>query len=82
MWLPVILCYQIIDQPAARTPASNQSQRCIQASNHKIETPLPSSQSELSASSPVQPEPSASSPVQSECSLLSALMQLTKSQVS
>uniref|UniRef100_A0A7N8XFF6 Family with sequence similarity 160 member B2 n=1 Tax=Mastacembelus armatus TaxID=205130 RepID=A0A7N8XFF6_9TELE len=59
---------QILDQPVARTPASDQSQFCTQASNQK--TPLLSNQSESAASSPVQ----------SECGLLSALLQLTKSQ--
>ncbi|XP_037619234.1 protein FAM160B2 isoform X4 [Sebastes umbrosus] len=91
---------QILDQPAARTPASDQSQPCTQASNHRTETPPISSQSKSGPCSPVQSDSSACSPVQSEsglcspvqsdssaCSpvqsepgLLSALLQLTKSQ--
>ncbi|XP_071328493.1 FHF complex subunit HOOK-interacting protein 2B [Trachinotus anak] len=61
---------EILDQPAAGTPVSDQSQLCTQASNHRTETPQSSSQSDSSGSSPVQ----------SECSLLLALLQLTKSQ--
>ncbi|XP_074495821.1 FHF complex subunit HOOK-interacting protein 2B isoform X8 [Sebastes fasciatus] len=91
---------EILDQPAARTPASDQSQPCTQASNHRTETPPISSQSKSGPCSPVQSDSSACSPVQSEsglcspvqsdssaCSpvqsepgLLSALLQLTKSQ--
>ncbi|KAM9360550.1 FHF complex subunit HOOK-interacting protein 2B [Symphorus nematophorus] len=61
---------EILDQPAARTPASDQSQPSTQASNHTTESPLPSSQSDSSTCSSVQ----------SESSLLYALLQLTKSQ--
>ncbi|XP_018548539.1 FHF complex subunit HOOK interacting protein 2B isoform X1 [Lates calcarifer] len=71
---------EILDQPAARTPASDQSQLSTQASNHRTETPPSSSQSDSCSSSLVQSESSASSPIQSESSLLSALLQLTKSQ--
>ncbi|XP_039979106.1 protein FAM160B2 [Xiphias gladius] len=71
---------EILDQPAARTQASDQSQLCTQASIPRTETPQSSSQSDSSGSSPVQSESSTCSPVQSECSLLSALLQLTKSQ--
>ncbi|XP_029283303.1 LOW QUALITY PROTEIN: protein FAM160B2-like [Cottoperca gobio] len=56
---------EILDQPAARAPASDQSQPCTQASSHRTEPHL-SSQSD--------------SPVQSESGLLSALLQLTMSQ--
>uniref|UniRef100_A0A8P4KM60 FHF complex subunit HOOK-interacting protein C-terminal domain-containing protein n=1 Tax=Dicentrarchus labrax TaxID=13489 RepID=A0A8P4KM60_DICLA len=61
---------EILDQPAARTPTSDQSQLCTQASNHRTEPPLPSSQSGSSVCSHVQ----------SESGLLSVLLQLTKSQ--
>ncbi|XP_044051714.1 FHF complex subunit HOOK interacting protein 2B isoform X1 [Siniperca chuatsi] len=61
---------EILDQPAARTPASDQSQLCTQGSSYSTEPQLPSSQSDSSTSSPVQ----------SESGLLSALLQLTKSQ--
>ncbi|XP_074527306.1 FHF complex subunit HOOK-interacting protein 2B-like [Halichoeres trimaculatus] len=61
---------EILDQTAARTPTSEHSQPCTQASNHTTAHPTPSSQSD---------SPSCSS-VQSECGLLSALMQLIKSQ--
>ncbi|GAA6233065.1 protein FAM160B2-like isoform X4 [Lates japonicus] len=71
---------EILDQPAARTPASGQSQLSTQAPSHRTETPPSSSQSDSSSSSLVQSESSACSPVQSESSLLSALLQLTKSQ--
>ncbi|XP_034397442.1 protein FAM160B2 isoform X2 [Cyclopterus lumpus] len=57
-------------QPAARTPASDQSQPCTQASNHSKEPPLPASQSDSSTGRPVQ----------SESGLLSALLQLAQSQ--
>ncbi|XP_034548400.1 protein FAM160B2-like [Notolabrus celidotus] len=60
---------EIINQPAAKTPASDQSQPHTQASNHTTEQPTPSSQSE---------SPSCSA-VQSESGLLSVLMQLQKS---
>ncbi|TKS65760.1 Protein FAM160B2 RAI16-like protein [Collichthys lucidus] len=60
---------EIMDQPATRTPTSDQSELCTQASNHGAE-PLPSSQSDSSTSSLVQSEPG----------LLSVLLQLTKSQ--
>ncbi|KAF1389845.1 hypothetical protein PFLUV_G00077780 [Perca fluviatilis] len=55
---------EFVDQPAARTPASDQSQPCIQASNHSTESQ----------------ESSPCSPVQSERGLLSVLLQLTNSQ--
>ncbi|XP_059192332.1 FHF complex subunit HOOK-interacting protein 2B [Centropristis striata] len=61
---------EIVDQPAARTAASEQSQPCSRASSLSSEPPLLSSQSDSSPVSPVQPE----------SSLLSALLQLTKSQ--
>ncbi|XP_054467258.1 FHF complex subunit HOOK interacting protein 2B [Anoplopoma fimbria] len=64
---------QILDKPAAMKPASDQSQHSnlqSQASNHKKEPTLPSSQSDSSTCSPVQ----------SESRLLSALLQLAKSQ--
>ncbi|XP_053180860.1 FHF complex subunit HOOK interacting protein 2B isoform X1 [Scomber japonicus] len=85
---PHVLRYvlELLDEPAVRTPTSDQSQ----ASNHGAESPLPSSQSDSCASSPVQSEDSTCSPVQSEASncspvqsessLLSCLLQLTKSQ--
>lgn len=60
---------EILDQPPARTPASDQSQPCTPSSNHRAEPPA-SSQSHSSACSPVQ----------SESGLLSALLQLTKSE--
>ncbi|XP_049896051.1 FHF complex subunit HOOK interacting protein 2B isoform X2 [Epinephelus moara] len=56
---------EILDQPAARTPASDQSQPCTQTDP----PPLCS-----------QSDPSACSPDQSECGLLWALLQLTNSQ--
>lgn len=89
---PHVLRYvlELLDQPAAGTPASDQSQLREQASNQRAESPLPSSQSDSSASSPVQSEASTCSPVQSEAStcspvqsessLLLCLLQLTKSQ--
>ncbi|KAI3373032.1 hypothetical protein L3Q82_023468, partial [Scortum barcoo] len=61
---------EILDRPAASTPASDQSQLCTQASNDSTEPPPPPSQSDSSICSPVQ----------SETGLLSALLQLTKSQ--
>ncbi|XP_038559207.1 protein FAM160B2 isoform X2 [Micropterus salmoides] len=62
---------EIVDQPAAGTPASDQSQLSAQASSHRTESPPPlSSQSESSTCSPVQ----------SESGLLRALLQLTRSQ--
>ncbi|XP_047448145.1 FHF complex subunit HOOK interacting protein 2B-like isoform X3 [Mugil cephalus] len=57
-------------QTMARTPTSDQSQYSIQASNHSTDPAQPSSQSDCSNVGPVQ----------SESALLSALMQLTKSQ--
>ncbi|KAE8292594.1 RAI16-like protein [Larimichthys crocea] len=62
---------EIMDQPATRTPTSDQSELCTQASNHGAEPRLPSSQLDSSTSSLVQSEPG----------LLSVLLQLTKSQV-
>ncbi|XP_056231985.1 FHF complex subunit HOOK-interacting protein 2B isoform X1 [Seriola aureovittata] len=59
---------EILDQPAAGTPASDQSQLGTQVSNQGTETPASSSQSDSSGSSHVQ----------SESSLLSSLLQLTK----
>ncbi|KAG7999727.1 hypothetical protein GBF38_000308, partial [Nibea albiflora] len=61
---------EILDQPATRTPTTDQSELCTQASNHGTEPRLPSRQSDSATSSLVQ----------SEYSLLSALLQLTKSQ--
>ncbi|KAE8292605.1 RAI16-like protein [Larimichthys crocea] len=61
---------EIMDQPATRTPTSDQSELCTQASNHGAEPRLPSSQLDSSTSSLVQSEPG----------LLSVLLQLTKSQ--
>ncbi|XP_078107850.1 FHF complex subunit HOOK-interacting protein 2B-like isoform X2 [Sander vitreus] len=55
---------EFVDQPAARIPASDQSQPCTQASNHSTES---------QDSSPC-------SPVQSERGLLSVLLQLTNCQ--
>ncbi|KAI4787281.1 hypothetical protein KUCAC02_036568, partial [Chaenocephalus aceratus] len=93
---------EIVDQSAAGTTASIQSQN-HQASIHTAEPTMLSIQSEASPGSPVQSEASPSSPVQSEaspgspvqseaspgspvqseaspCSLLLALLQLTRSQ--
>ncbi|KAM7390941.1 hypothetical protein PAMP_021669 [Pampus punctatissimus] len=86
---PHVLRYvlELVDQPVARTPASNQSQ---QYANHRAASPPLSSQSDSSASSlvqseasaciPVQSEASTCSLVQSESSLLLCLLQFTKSQ--
>lgn len=65
---PHVLRY-ILEQPAAKTPASDQSQHTAQASNHKTD-PLPSSQLDSSAHCPVQ----------LQGGLLSALLHLTRSQ--
>ncbi|KAI9541726.1 hypothetical protein NQZ68_027090 [Dissostichus eleginoides] len=80
---------EIVDQSAARTTASVQSQN-HQASIHATEPTMLSIQSEASPGSPVQSEASPGSPVQSEASpgspvqsesgLLLALLQLTRSQ--
>uniref|UniRef100_UPI0037E8760F FHF complex subunit HOOK-interacting protein 2B n=1 Tax=Semicossyphus pulcher TaxID=241346 RepID=UPI0037E8760F len=61
---------EILDHTAAKTPTSDQSQPCTQASDHNTEPSQPSDQSDSSSCSPVQ----------SECVLLSALLQLNKSQ--
>ncbi|XP_068165983.1 FHF complex subunit HOOK-interacting protein 2B-like isoform X2 [Antennarius striatus] len=61
---------EILEPPAARTPASDQSQLGSEASSHGTEPSSPSNQS----------DPSVCSPIQSESSLLSALLLLTKSQ--
>ncbi|XP_068617209.1 FHF complex subunit HOOK-interacting protein 2B-like isoform X2 [Brachionichthys hirsutus] len=61
---------EILDQPAARTPASDQSQLGIEASNRSTEPPSPADQADSASGSAVQ----------SESSLLSALLRLTKSQ--
>lgn len=61
---------EILDQPAVMMAASDQSQSSTQASNHRAEPPQSCSQS----------DPSACSPVQSESVLLSALLQLSRSQ--
>ncbi|XP_051806834.1 FHF complex subunit HOOK interacting protein 2B-like isoform X2 [Acanthochromis polyacanthus] len=61
---------EILDQPAAVMAASYQSQSRTQTSSHRTEPQQSCSQS----------SPSASSPVQSESLLLSALLQLCRSQ--
>ncbi|XP_037339314.2 FHF complex subunit HOOK-interacting protein 2B isoform X1 [Pungitius pungitius] len=60
---------QIVDSPAARALASDQSHSDTQSSNHRIEPTPPPSQSDSSTSSSVQ----------SESGLLWALLQLTSS---
>ncbi|KAK2838236.1 hypothetical protein Q5P01_015448 [Channa striata] len=61
---------EITDQSGARTLDSGQSQLCTQVSSDKTENCHPSSQC----------EPTSLGPVLSDCHLLSALLQLTKSQ--